>query len=194
MVGASVRRPRAVGPSADPETEFLRLACLVYGRPVSAEAATRLLAARPEIAGASVWTRAAVGDAAGIARVIAVDPAAARACGGPFGWEPLVYPALSRVAQVDAVGVARVLLAAGADANDGRVLHNRGVGGDDIGYLEVLLGFGLGRGDGGPWKARLGRVQDSPARMLANAVLAAASRAGGGGGGSPGERVGSADV
>jgi hypothetical protein len=67
-------------------------------------------------------------------------------------------------------------LEAGADANDGKALYNRGVGGDDTGYLELLLEFGLGRGDGGPWKARLGRVQDSPARMLANAVLTAALR------------------
>ncbi|WP_433258523.1 ankyrin repeat domain-containing protein [Streptosporangium sp. CA-135522] len=155
--------------------------------------------------------------------MVAVDPALAPAYGGPFGWEPLVYLAFSRVAQADAVGAARVLLAAGAepnagylpeglgppftaltgalgggelkqpphplglelarvflevgaDANDGQALYNRGAGGDDTGYLELLLEFGLGRGDGGPWKARLGRVQDSPARMLANTVLTAALR------------------
>ncbi|WP_433258521.1 hypothetical protein ACQPYK_23785 [Streptosporangium sp. CA-135522] len=65
MVGTFARRPLTVGPSADPATEFLRLACLTYEGPPSAEAAVRLLAAHPEIADASVCTMAAVGDAAG---------------------------------------------------------------------------------------------------------------------------------
>ncbi|MFI9845971.1 ankyrin repeat domain-containing protein [Nonomuraea sp. NPDC051941] len=223
MLGRFARRPHEVGPSADPATEFLRLSGLAYHGPARAEAAARLLDRRPETAGASVWTMAALGDAAGTARAVASDPASARASGGPFGWEPLLYLTCSRVAQADAVGtarvlleagadpnagylpeglgppftaltgalgggelgqpphprdleLARVLLEAGADANDGRALYNRGVMGDDTGYLELLLEFGLGGGDGGPWAARLGRVQDSPARMLANTVLTAALR------------------
>ncbi|WP_188191996.1 ankyrin repeat domain-containing protein [Nonomuraea sp. SYSU D8015] len=225
MVSEFARRPHEVGPSSDPATEFLRLACLTYGELAlaSSEAAARLLAARPEVAGASVWTMAAVGDAAGVARAVAADPASAQAYGGPFSWEPLLYLTYSRVAQADAVGtarillragadpnagylpegqgppftaltgalgggelgqpphpqdleLARVLLEAGADANDDRALYNRGLLGDDTGYLRLLLRFGLGRGDGGPWAARLGRVQDSPARMLENAVLAVALR------------------
>ncbi|MFI6743238.1 ankyrin repeat domain-containing protein [Nonomuraea sp. NPDC050451] len=223
MADKYARRPHEVGLSADPATEFLRLACLNYHGPMSTEAAVRLLAAHPQIASASVWTMAAVGDAAGMARAVAADPASAQAYGGPFGWEPLLYLTCSRVAQADAVAtarvllragadpnagylpegqgppftaltgalgggelrqpphprdleLARVLLEAGADANDGRALYNRGVGGDDTGYLELLLKFGLGRGDGGPWRTRLGQVQDAPARMLADTVLTAALR------------------
>ncbi|MFD1546225.1 ankyrin repeat domain-containing protein [Nonomuraea guangzhouensis] len=223
MVGEFARRPHEVGPAADAATEFLRLACLTYHAPPNTEAAARLPAAHPRTGDASVWTMAAVGDAAGMARAVAADPASARAHGGPFGWEPLLYLTSSRVTQADAVGTARVLLAAGADpnagylpegmappftalagalgggelgqpphprdlelarvlleagadANDGQALYNRGLLGDDTGYLELLLEFGLGRGDGGPWRARLGQVQDTPARMLNNTVLTTALR------------------
>jgi ankyrin repeat protein len=223
MVATYARRPDEAEPSADPAAEFLRLACLTYGGPPRHEAAARLLAARPQVAVASIWTLAATGDAAGMARAVAARPELARAQGGPFAWEPLLYLVCSRVPQADAVRTARVLLragadpdagylreglappftaltgalgggelgqpahprdlelarlllAAGADANDGQALYNRGLLGDDTGYLELLLEYGLGRGDGGPWRARLGPIQDSPSRMLAYAILSAALR------------------
>jgi ankyrin repeat protein len=60
---------------------------------------------------------------------------------------------------------ARFLLQAGADANDGQALYNRMFRpGND--HLELLLEFGLGRGDGGPWRALLGDALDTPAQML----------------------------
>lgn len=58
-----------------------------------------------------------------------------------------------------------LLLDAGADANDGQVLYNRQFGTDDR-HLVLLLEHGLGRGDGGPWRARLGHVADSPADLV----------------------------
>jgi len=64
-----------------------------------------------------------------------------------------------------ALALARALLAAGADANDGQVLYNRQFSADDT-HLELLLAHGLGQGDGGPWRARLGDAQDSPAQLL----------------------------
>jgi Ankyrin repeats (many copies) len=54
-----------------------------------------------------------------------------------------------------AQALARLLLAAGAHPNDGQALYNRMFEpGDD--HLELLLEFGLGTGDGGPWRRRLG--------------------------------------
>jgi hypothetical protein len=61
--------------------------------------------------------------------------------------------------------LGRLLLEAGADANDGQALYNRMFQpGDD--HLELLFEFGLGRGDGGPWRARLEDAVDSPAEMV----------------------------
>jgi hypothetical protein len=61
--------------------------------------------------------------------------------------------------------LARVLLEAGADPNDAQTLYNRMFTPADD-HLELLLAFGLGRGDGGPWRRRLGAALDSPAEML----------------------------
>ncbi len=64
-----------------------------------------------------------------------------------------------------AVALAEVLLAAGADPNDGQVLYNRMFSTDDS-HLELLLRYGLGRGDGGPWHARFGDALDRPADQV----------------------------
>jgi ankyrin repeat protein len=61
--------------------------------------------------------------------------------------------------------LARMLLAAGADANDGQALYNRQFGADDT-HLALLLEHGLGRGDGGPWRARLGSAAPSPSELV----------------------------
>ena len=63
------------------------------------------------------------------------------------------------------LALARTLLAAGADPNDGQALYNRQFGSDDT-HLTLLLGHGLGRGTGGPWRARLGERTDSPAELI----------------------------
>ena len=72
--------------------------------------------------------------------------------------------------------LARLLLQAGADANDGQALYNQGWGpnpGED--WLELLFEFGVGTGDGGPWRRLLGERQDSPRKMLEDLLIAAAS-------------------
>jgi ankyrin repeat protein len=63
------------------------------------------------------------------------------------------------------LALARLLLEAGADPNDGQALYNRMFEpGHD--HLELLLEFGLGTGDGGPWRRRLGDALDAPAEMV----------------------------
>jgi ankyrin repeat protein len=61
--------------------------------------------------------------------------------------------------------LARLLLEAGADPNDGQTLYNRMFSANNE-HLELLFEYGLGRGDGGPWKARAGDRLDSPAELL----------------------------
>jgi ankyrin repeat protein len=61
---------------------------------------------------------------------------------------------------------AELLLTAGADPNDGQTLYNRMFGRADN-HLEILFAYGLGRGDGGPWRRLLGDQVESPAVMLA---------------------------
>jgi ankyrin repeat protein len=63
------------------------------------------------------------------------------------------------------LALARVLLEAGADPNDAQTLYNRMFEPDND-HLELLLEFGLGTGDGGPWRARLGDATDSPRRLI----------------------------
>jgi hypothetical protein len=63
------------------------------------------------------------------------------------------------------IALARMLLEAGADPNDGQALYNRMFEADDD-HLELLLEYGLGTGDGGPWKARLGDELATPSQML----------------------------
>ena len=63
------------------------------------------------------------------------------------------------------LALGRLLLEAGADPNDGQALYNRMFEpGND--HLELLFEFGLGTGDGGPWRARLGGALDTPEQLV----------------------------
>ena len=64
-----------------------------------------------------------------------------------------------------AIRLATLLLDAGADPNDGQTLYNRMFSPADD-HLELLLHYGLGRGDGGAWHRKLPGRLDSPALML----------------------------
>lgn len=76
-------------------------------------------------------------------------------------------------AHPDGLRIARLLLERGADPNDGQTIYNMG-GFPGDGWLELLLEFGLGRGNGGPWRLLLGERQDRPREMLEDALMAAA--------------------
>jgi ankyrin repeat protein len=66
----------------------------------------------------------------------------------------------------DSIALARLLLDHGADPNDGQTLYNRMFGTDDD-HLVLLFEHGLGRGDGGVWRRRLGpEVVEPPPQLL----------------------------
>lgn len=71
--------------------------------------------------------------------------------------------------------LARLLLAAGADPNDGQALYNRMFRADDS-HLEVLFEFGLGRVTGGPWTNLLGDLLEPVATMFARQLGEAIDR------------------
>src|SRR5690348_15577301 len=100
--------------------EFSRLACLTYtpeDGPDRWARAQLLLAEHPSLTSSDIWAAAAA------ARPSDVSPLLSRATerGGPNGWPPLCYLVYSRVdASAEAVlAVARLLLDAGADPDDG---------------------------------------------------------------------------
>ena len=104
--------------------EFLRLACLNYGDddPERFRRAQALLEAHDWLGRATIHAIAATGDADGAGELLDDDPPQASLVGGPFGWEPLLYLAYSRVPlgpDRSAVAVARLLLEHGADPNAG---------------------------------------------------------------------------
>ena len=62
--------------------------------------------------------------------------------------------------------LARLLLEAGADPNDGQAVYNRMFAADDS-HLELLLAYGFGAGDGGPWRRRMPEVLPTPNELAA---------------------------
>ena len=77
------------------------------------------------------------------------------------------------------LAIARLLLDAGADPNDGQLLYNNGIGGqnyDNPAYLQLLVEYGLGTQQDGPWYQRLGDQLRDPAELLYDELEAAAKR------------------
>jgi Ankyrin repeats (many copies)/Ankyrin repeats (3 copies) len=87
--------------------------------------AQAILAAHPEVSGSSIHVAAILADDAGVRRFLALDPGAAIAPDGPYGWDPLTHLCFSRYlrlapARSEAIlRAAAALLDAGASANTG---------------------------------------------------------------------------
>ncbi len=114
--------------TGNPHDDFIRAACVprddlhVSGTIDRAEA---ILAAHPQVAGASIHAAAVLGDEDGVRRFIAADAANATAKGGPYGWDALTHLCFSSYLRFDParsdgfVRAAEALLDAGASANTG---------------------------------------------------------------------------
>ncbi|MFJ6671390.1 ankyrin repeat domain-containing protein [Actinosynnema sp. NPDC091369] len=113
-------------PATDPADEFCRLACLTYSRADGPErwaGAQRLLAERPDLTSSNIWAAAASARPEDVGRLLGEQPGLVAERGGPFRWRPLFHLAYSRfdpaVPAERVLAVARQLLDAGADPNDG---------------------------------------------------------------------------
>jgi hypothetical protein len=110
-------------------TAFIRAACVPVDGSWHAsgtlDEAQAILAAHPEVNGSNIHVAAILADDAGLRRFLALDPGAASARGGPYGWDPLTHLCFSRylrLAPARSEGFLRAaaaLLDAGASANTG---------------------------------------------------------------------------
>ena len=110
-------------------TAFIRAACVPVDGSWHAsgtlDEAQAILAAHPEVNGSNIHVAAILADDAGLRRFLALDPGAASARGGPYGWDPLTHLCFSRylrLAPTRSEGFLRAaaaLLDAGASANTG---------------------------------------------------------------------------
>jgi ankyrin repeat protein len=113
---------------SDALSSFLVAACApldAWHASGTLEQARALLASHPELAGASIYTAAVLGDDESLGRFLALDSTSATDKGGPHEWDPLTYLCFSRFLRLDPsksegfVRAARALLDAGASANTG---------------------------------------------------------------------------
>jgi hypothetical protein len=143
----------------DPASEFCRLACLSYTSadgPARWAQARRILSEHPSLTSSNIWAASAAARPADVSRLLSL----ATERGGPYRWRPLCYLVYSRCdARLDSVlAVARMLLEAGADPNDGFLF-------DGLPYAFTLLTGVFGAGEQGwasqpphPYASALGRL------------------------------------
>lgn len=127
---------------------FIRLACLNYQTDYvdRRDRARKLLAEHPAISRENIYTAAAVGDVSTVRQMLLENTGLANRRGGPYGWDPLLYAAYSRLNSAaperSTLEVARLLLQHGADPNAGFLWDGR--------YLFTVLTGAFGEGERGP--------------------------------------------
>lgn len=129
------------------------------------------------------YSRVGGGKAVETARVLleyGADPNAGYLWEGTYGFTALTgvfghgeAGASNQPAHSECMALARLLLEAGADANDAQVLYNRHFEAGNE-HLELLLEFGLGKGNGGPWRVLMGPHSQTPAELVHEQVCVAA--------------------
>ncbi|MET0620899.1 MAG: ankyrin repeat domain-containing protein [Thermoanaerobaculia bacterium] len=155
----------APGSAAD---TFVRLACLDYGRWQRSDLpkAQAMVEAEPAICASSIFAASAAGDVPAARAMLDRQPELARARGGPFGWEPLLYACYSRLGDsarrsTSTLEVARLLLERGADPNAGFLWQG------NLPPFTALTGA-FGEGEGGASQPAHPR-RDELARLLLDA-------------------------
>ena len=105
---------------------FCSLASLRYDdsdAPPRWQAAAELLRANSGVPDRHIWAAASAADPSALRSHLSEDVTRARARGGPFGWEPLLYLCYSRAplgrTLDEVLSAVRLLLDAGADPNAG---------------------------------------------------------------------------
>jgi hypothetical protein len=143
IVTSSTWQPARSAAGEDLPAAFLRLSCggypLTDGEDPAApwvlrprigrdlRGARDLLAQHPELPVTSLAVAATCADVEAVRRHLTNDPSLATRASEPYGWPPLLYQAYARhdprVGMDATLETARLLLAAGADPNEGRFWH-----------------------------------------------------------------------
>ena len=101
---------------------FLSLVSVSYFANIPADPARfneakAMLDAHPDIAGDSIYTAAAIGDARRVGEWLDRQPHLLERRGGPFNWPALLYAAYARLPGQSSLPAGRLLIERGADAN-----------------------------------------------------------------------------
>ena len=146
--------------------EFLRRACLSYGRddwPEKWRRAERIRVAHPEVATANIYTAAVCGERELVRTLLDRDPTLVARRGGPQQWEPLLFVCYGRLpndrARSESLAIAELLLDRGADPNTSWVW----TGGDTSITFGAVAGA-MGQGE-------LGQPEHPSAELLARLLL-----------------------
>jgi ankyrin repeat protein len=146
--------------------EFLRRACLSYGRddwPEKWRRAERIRVAHPEVATATIYTAAVCGERELVRTLLDRDPTLVARRGGPQQWEPLLFVCYGRLpndrARAESLAIAELLLDRGADPNTSWVW----TGGDTSITFGAVAGA-MGQGE-------RGQPEHPSAELLARLLL-----------------------